>query len=438
MANKFSDINFPTHYPSELKNILLSREDLLKKGLNDEKNERKLVQWLILHGKKEYKSLFNENQENNELIEWLSKDSSDKKFQNIPRVFLAIWDLKKKLRRRFPDPNNNDNFLNWIEKEFDNFEINIPKYSIFFKKKQDLTFMGYCNHQLSNIAFEIKYIFILIFLSERVLENNLSGNPIAGNLSGFEIQKNVISALVYRELKTRVSQVKFGVVGVFLEPVGVLAVFLIIFSLLRGYRADIDIELFLISGILMYTLFTEIAIRSLNALDANEALFFYKPVKPVDTVIARTIVESCLYGIVFIVLVSFIFLFKEKWILQNFYLLISSYLGLILFSFGLGLNIMIIGFKIPVLKQLFPLFTRPLWFISGIFFSINTVPFNIRPFLSWNPIFQSIELVRHSFSSNYFIPSEVISLTYLWTVGFIITSWGLYIYSRSERFLLTR
>ena len=34
-------------------------------------------------------------------------------------------------------------------------------------------------------------------------------------IEGFIIQRNVISALVYRELKTRVSQVKFGILGVF-------------------------------------------------------------------------------------------------------------------------------------------------------------------------------------------------------------------------------
>ena len=32
-------------------------------------------------------------------------------------------------------------------------------------------------------------------------------------LKGFRIQLNVIQALIYRELKTRVSEVKFGFVG---------------------------------------------------------------------------------------------------------------------------------------------------------------------------------------------------------------------------------
>ena len=55
-------------------------------------------------------------------------------------------------------------------------------------------------------------------------------------IEGFIIQRNVISALVYRELKTRVSQVKFGILGVFFGPLGVMLIFLIIFSIFKGDR----------------------------------------------------------------------------------------------------------------------------------------------------------------------------------------------------------
>lgn len=136
-----------------------------------------------------------------------------------------------------------------------------------------------------------------------------SYRPVAGSLDGWTIQRNVISALVYRELKTRVSQVKFGILGVFLEPLGVIAVFLLLFGVLRGGRPvnGLDLLLFLTSGVLLYTMFMDIALRSLKAMDANEALFFYRPVKPVDTVIARALVESGLYGIVYLVLIAAIF-----------------------------------------------------------------------------------------------------------------------------------
>ena len=100
---------------------------------------------------------------------------------------------------------------------------------------------------------------------------------------GFKIQRNTISALIYRELKTRISEVQFGVIGVFIEPLGVMAVFLIIFTIIReirGVKGVLDVELFLASGIVLFTMFNEIGIRALNALKANEALFFYRHIFP--------------------------------------------------------------------------------------------------------------------------------------------------------------
>ena len=81
---------------------------------------------------------------------------------------------------------------------------------------------------------------------------------------GFKIQANVVRSLTYRELITRASLVKFGYIGLFLEPLGVMIIFLIIFSVIRrrNVGGNLDVLLFLISGIVLYTLFNAIAIRS--------------------------------------------------------------------------------------------------------------------------------------------------------------------------------
>ncbi len=257
-------------------------------------------------------------------------------------------------------------------------------------------------------------------------------------IQGFNIQINVVRALIYRELKTRVSEVKFGVVGVFIQPIGVMAIFLIIFGLLRGRGSpNIPTGLFLTCGIVLFSLFNDIAIRSLNAMKANIALFFYKPVKPVDTVIARSIVESCLYGIVFIVLVSSISLLRENFLLDNFVLLVFTFLLLSLTATGIGLTLMIAGHIYPILNQLVPFLLRPLWILSGVFYSLNNIPQNIRPFLSWNPILQAIELSRHYISNDYFL-NEAISIYYLTAVAFGTITFGLFIYTNNERILLSR
>ena len=258
---------------------------------------------------------------------------------------------------------------------------------------------------------------------------------------GFRIQRNVISALIYRELKTRISEVQFGVVGVFIEPLGVMSVFLIIFTIireLRGIRGILDVELFLVSGIVLFTLFNEIAIRSLNALQANEALFFYKPVKPIDTVIARTIVESGLYAIVFIVIILSTFLIRQEIYLIDISLLFSTYLALIIFSFGIGLFLLVATFIYPSILQIIPLAMRPLWFISGVFISLSSLPQWLRPYVSWNPVFQAIEITRYSFSYNYFINKNIVSTNYLWSCAAVSFVLGLCVYTFNEKKLLTR
>ena len=248
----------------------------------------------------------------------------------------------------------------------------------------------------------------------------------------------MINALVYRELKTRVSQVKFGVVGVFIEPLGVIAVFLAIFTFLRSASPGMDIILFLASGVIIYTAYVNISVRSLNAMNANEELFFYRPVKPIDTVIARTIVETGLFSLILIIIGLFTCLLREQWLFYNFGLLAATFFFLALNAFGFGTFLMVAGHRYPFLNQLVPLLMRPLWFISGIFFSLNTVPQKFLPWLSWNPITQAIELTRSSFSPYYYINPSVVSLPYLMATAAVSCALGLWVYSNNEKILLTR
>ena len=264
-----------------------------------------------------------------------------------------------------------------------------------------------------------------------------SFRTLSNSFRGWELQRNVIGALIYRELKTRVSEVRFGVVGVFIEPLGVMAVFLLIFSVIRGDRGPLDIALFLAAGIVLYTLFNEVAVRALNAMRANEALFFYRPVKPIDAVIARGLVESALFAFVYIVILAFIFAFREKWILYDFPLLVISYVLLALTAFGIGLLLMVAGYRYSSLVQIVPWAIRPLWFISGVFFSVMSLPQWLRPWVTWNPILQAIELSRHAFSEDYPLDKSI-SLPYLLACAGVSCCLGLWAYSNNERILLTR
>lgn len=420
--------------PQELADILKKRKDLIDLGFFEKNQERKLVVWVIQKGFLKYPEIFKGNSSNNSILEWLTLSSSSKRFKNMPRIFLGIWDIHKSHKRRWPYPELNNFYMIWVENNWKKFKINLPEFENFFKK--NINFLN----KLDILIFDLLWIIRKPF---SIKSSEYFGTTIdlffAKKIDGWRIQFNVINSLIYRELKTRVSQVKGGVLGVFIEPLGVMSIFLIIFSILRADTiGTLDIIIFLGSGIVLFTLFSDIAIRSSNSMSANEALFFYRPVKPIDTVIARTIVESGLYAIVFIVIILGTYLIRQEIFLNNISLLFSTYLALIIFSFGIGLFLMVATFIYPSLKQLIPLAIRPLWFISGVFISLSALPQWLRPFVSWNPILQAIEITRYSFSMNYFIDKNAISINYLWQSAIFSLFLGLFVYSFNEKKLLTK
>jgi capsular polysaccharide transport system permease protein len=49
---------------------------------------------------------------------------------------------------------------------------------------------------------------------------------------------------------------------------------------------------------------------------------------------------------------------------------------------------------VPEVDKIRSLITRPLFFISGIFFSLNDIPREYWPYLTWNPLLHAVELAR--------------------------------------------
>ena len=168
------------------------------------------------------------------------------------------------------------------------------------------------------------------------------------------------------------------------------------------------------------------------------SFFIHKVIRPLDILISKTLVSLALQTIVLILILQSIFFIKGEIIMQDLPLLVITLLGLIIFSFGLGIFLMVATFVYPVIIQIIPFILRPLWFISGVVVSINSLPQYIRPYVSWNPILQAIELTRYSFTKNYILDTSVISLVYLWQCALGALFLGLFVYFYNEKKMLTK
>jgi capsular polysaccharide transport system permease protein len=266
-------------------------------------------------------------------------------------------------------------------------------------------------------------------------DRRLAGDGL-NRLNGWQVQWRVVDALVYRELRTRVSDVRGGFLGVLIQPLGLIAIwtaFLTAINVQRG--GSLNTVLFLTSGIVLFTIFSQITNRSINAMDANEALLFYKPVKPIDTVIARTICETGLYTCCLIIVCIGTWITIDQIVLSDIGMFFLTIILAAAIGFSTGLVFMIAGYLSPSFKQVGIWVPRILWFLSGVPFRYWIFPPWTRPFFTWNPLTHIIELNRKSMSDDYFTPDA--NLNYALICTALMTTFALWIYSNNERKLLT-
>lgn len=254
--------------------------------------------------------------------------------------------------------------------------------------------------------------------------------------SGFEIQRAAIFALFLREIRTRFGAYRLGYMWALLEPAAHVVVLTAVTSSI-GVRVipGISFPAFFIAGVVPWFLFSDIAVRSLKAVDANAGLFNYRPVKPIDTIIARALLEFVISACVYLLLLTLVDLFYEPIELDSLLLLLASFILLAWFSFGVGLCLMALGDAFPEAEKIVPLAIRPLYFVSGIFFSLELVPSDYHAYLLWNPLLHAIEVGRSALSYGYDVPDA--SLLYLFLVALAANVLGLLVYHAREREMLS-
>jgi len=258
-------------------------------------------------------------------------------------------------------------------------------------------------------------------------------------LSGFEIQWRVVNALVYRELRRRVSDAQGGFLAVLMEPVGQIAVWAALRYIVSpvGVVNHLNIILFLAPGVILFNLYSRVASHGLTTMEANKALFFYRRVKPIDTVLAKAIEELGLYSCAAIVVFGVVWAYLYNLVLHNLPLLVASFILMALLAVGSSLLSLVGSFYFPNLQQVLSWVNRALYFGSGIIYAPIMLPQFVRDFLVLNPLLQCIELARKSLSIDYQVPSQV-TLAYPAVFALVYLSLALWCYTNNEKVLIRR
>lgn len=219
-----------------------------------------------------------------------------------------------------------------------------------------------------------------------------------------------------------------GAIWILFEPICHLLIFSVLFSLIRGQTvAGIDFPVFVLVGMAPFLLFRNTALRLMDSPRDNRPLFAYKQIKPLDTFIARVLVEASIASTVYLILVfGFAWYGFDMSIKAPIEWILILSLGL-LFAFGLGMLLALIVHAIPSSKSLIRMMFFPLYFISGVLVPAAYLPHAMLPLLLLNPFLHLVELIRAQIFP-YYVPVDGVSIHYViaTTLMLLFVSLGTY------------
>lgn len=244
--------------------------------------------------------------------------------------------------------------------------------------------------------------------------------------SAWKIWGDVIFALFAREIRVGFSD-KFGLSWAVVQPI----MFIFVLSFLRG-RLDggethtIPTFVFMAYGLLFIQLFLQTFNSGFTAIKKNKALFAFRQVQPISAVIASGLFELLVKIFVFIgIFVVMVFMDMEVHMNDPLNIIVNM-LNLWLFSLALGLAFGMAALYVPEVNKIQSMLTRPLFFISGVFFSMQDVPQEMWWLFDWNPILHTIELSRGAAYHSYGNVGVSSNFLYLSVLSSVFISLALY------------
>lgn len=232
--------------------------------------------------------------------------------------------------------------------------------------------------------------------------------------SSFEVFVTSLHAFLLREMKNQYGRFRLGYFWAFVEPGATVAVLTLMHSGLNGPGASIYGEhpiVFFVFGAVPFFLFANCVARAQGIFESHKGLFNYRQIKPIDVILARCIIDS-------VMMLGVLLSFVAGWLWAGHELHIDDPLRLLaalgsLFVLGLslGMTFEVLGTVFGDLKRIFNIAMRPLFIISGLFFTIDSIPEAHRALFTWNPILHCIDVARDAVLPGYESPG---SLAYAW------------------------
>ncbi len=221
-------------------------------------------------------------------------------------------------------------------------------------------------------------------------------------IQALNVQSRVVSALILRETRSRYGNSKLGFFWALFEPFAHIATFMLIFTAMsRAVPVGDSMGVFILTGIIPWLLFSNIVTAVMGGIEGNQSLLGYPQVMPIDITISRIILEAATLVIVFVFfLIVFVNLgFKIE--IDDMLSMLSAAGVVIILGAGVGMINAAIKFYYPSYANIYSAFSRPFYFMSGIFFTADFLSPELLKLIDFNPVLHIVEWFRSGFYTSF-------------------------------------
>lgn len=267
---------------------------------------------------------------------------------------------------------------------------------------------------------------------------NLSTAPMQTQRSSLSVTLSVWHALLLREALSRLFHRRAAWVWLLLEPIAHVLFLVVVFTAIRvTHIGGIEAELWLIVGMLAYFVFNRTGSQGGNAVKANLALFTYRQVKPVDTVLVRCLLEFALMLFVSLILLLVAGIWGLHAIPHDPLGALVALFGLWLLGVGYALIYSVVTTMVSEMQKVLDIAMLPLYMASGTMVSLSAIPAPYREWLMLNPVAHGLEAMRLAFAPYYHAAPEL-SIDYLYRFAVVLVFIGLLMHSRLQERLIAQ
>jgi len=244
----------------------------------------------------------------------------------------------------------------------------------------------------------------------------------------------VVGALLVREMSTRFGSKPGGYVWALLDPAAHILLMTLIFqAIARTPALGTSFALFFATGYIAFQFYQAMTSYLNSAVRANKALLNYPNVAPIDTIVARFILQIGTTSLVACIVLGTIVATMRTDTNVHWPAILESVAMACLFGLGVAMINAVLFLKYPLYEQVFSIVNRPLFLISGVFFLPDSIPAPYRELVLINPLVHVIMGFRKGFYPEY--RAVGLDMGYLYGIAFLTLFVGMLVFTLSRKTL---